>query len=249
MDALRTGNITELFHCPFVDLSMQHLSSVELEPGKCFPNDRIFALVPPDFEFDTNAPRNRIFPFERGNRHMGLRTCFDSRTESFTVFVQDQEALKADVVTEQGKQSIVEFFSRMYGWTQPLALQKLLQGQLFAGAPISLINLSTVAEFAGRIGREVNHLRFRSNIYFDGWPAWSELELPVGSVVKLGTAEVRVVGKTVRCRMTETDPVAVKRDMAIPQLLKHHYGHSDLGIYVEVIKGGVLRLGDAIAYG
>lgn len=180
---------------------------------------------------------------------MGLQTLYDGQTGDFTILVRGHKVLEADVLSDKGKAAIVEFFSRMYGWAQPLVVKRLSIGQMFAGAPISLISLSTVAEFAYRIDRNVNPLRFRSNIYFDGWPAWSELEIPTGSVLRMGAATLRVIAKTVRCRMTETDPVSVKRDMAIPQLLKKHYGHSDLGIYVEVVASGGLRCGDEISHG
>jgi MOSC domain-containing protein YiiM len=37
-----------------------------------------------------------------------------------------------------------------------------------------------------------------------------------------------------------------ERDLKIPKLLRQNYGHFDMGIYAEVVKGGVVRSGDVL---
>jgi MOSC domain-containing protein YiiM len=37
-----------------------------------------------------------------------------------------------------------------------------------------------------------------------------------------------------------------ERDVKIPYLLRKHYGHMDMGIYAEVVKGGQIHVGDEI---
>src|SRR5437762_2800107 len=41
---------------------------------------------------------------------------------------------------------------------------------------VSLINLASIAALEGSIGAKVDPLRFRANVYFDGMPAWTELD-------------------------------------------------------------------------
>ena len=243
-----SGTIHSLFHCPFVDLSAQPLTGAYLEPGYGFPDDRALALVPDDWSFDASTPRNKIFPFERGVRHVGLQTFYNGVEKRFTISIKGNVVLDADLQTESGRSEVAAFFCRMYEWPEPVKIVKLPPGQLFAGAPISLISLSTVEEFGVRIGRTVDHMRFRANIYFNGWPAWSELKLQSGSVIEIGSVRLKVTEKTVRCRFTEINPDTAQRDLSIPQFLKKHYGHCDLGIYAEVFEAGHLSVGDVIRH-
>src|SRR6266516_1284242 len=42
---------------------------------------------------------------------------------------------------------------------------------------VSIINLASVSALETAIGAPVNPLRFRGNVYVDGWPAWKEFDL------------------------------------------------------------------------
>ena len=111
---------------------------------------------------------------------------------------------------------------------------------------VSIINLASVAEVADVIGAAVDPLRFRANLYVEGWPAWRELEvldqeLAIGSSVRL-----KPVKRIVRCAATNVDPTTGARDLTIPATLMRQYGHADCGIYAEVIAGGPIAAGDRI---
>jgi hypothetical protein len=43
------------------------------------------------------------------------------------------------------------------------------------------------------------------------------------------------------------DPETAARDLAIPQALTRRLGHSECGIYAEVVAGGTIAVGDMIA--
>ncbi|MDP7344956.1 MAG: MOSC domain-containing protein, partial [Alphaproteobacteria bacterium] len=52
-------------------------------------------------------------------------------------------------------------------------------GHTFSDKPakvVSLINLASVDALSKVVGRTVDPLRFRANIYFQGAPAWAEFE-------------------------------------------------------------------------
>ena len=42
---------------------------------------------------------------------------------------------------------------------------------------VSIINLASVAALENAIGAPVHPLRFRGNLYVEGWPAWHEFDL------------------------------------------------------------------------
>jgi len=59
---------------------------------------------------------------------------------------------------------------------------------------VSIINLASVAAIAGLIGRPVDPLRFRGNLYVEGWPAFGELDL-VGREIAIGSARGRIINQ------------------------------------------------------
>ena len=61
-------------------------------------------------------------------------------------------------------------------------------------------------------------LRFRGNLYVDGWPAWHEFDL-LGQTLAIGDARLKVVKRIVRCAATNVDPDTGIRDLDIPQTL------------------------------
>jgi uncharacterized protein YcbX len=96
------------------------------------------------------------------------------------------------------------------------------------------------------VGVPVDPLRFRANVYVDGWPAWSEFDL-VGREISIGETRAKVVKRIVRCAATNVEPGTGIRDLTIPKTLLQRFGHSDCGIYVEVVADGTIAVGDAVA--
>lgn len=109
---------------------------------------------------------------------------------------------------------------------------------------ISVLNLATVREMEKRIGAEIHPARFRANVVIDGLPPFAELDA-VGSVLSFGEASPRILSRAKRCAATEVNPITAERDLNIPYLLRKNLGHMDMGIYVEVARGGTLSVGQS----
>ena len=89
-------------------------------------------------------------------------------------------------------------------------------------------------------------LRFRGNIYVEGWPPWSELDL-VGKELSIDrNVRLKVVKRIVRCAATNVDRNTGLRDLEVPPALLRALGHGDCGIYAEVIESGEIAAGDEI---
>jgi uncharacterized protein YcbX len=111
---------------------------------------------------------------------------------------------------------------------------------------VSIINLGSVAAVEKMVDAPVDPLRFRGNVYAEGWPAWSELDL-VGKTLRAGsTAHLKVVKRIVRCAATNVDPSTGIRDLNIPKALLRALAHADCGVYADVIEGGEIAAGDEI---
>ncbi len=254
------GTITTLTHYPVKGLSGQPLEQVTLRPGQGFPHDRVFGLARAGSGFDPKAPapmpKDRFLMLMRDERLAGLASHFDPETWVLTLKVQGHPVLGADLSTPEGLAATEAFFARMFDLPPDQAprfvhaaphrftdVSVVSAGLMNA---VSLINLDSVAELQARIGAEIDPRRFRANICFSGWPAFSELAQE-GREIAIGAARARVTLRTRRCAATEVNPLTAKRDLPIPRLIHQHYGHADMGIYAELLTGAVIRPGDEVS--
>jgi uncharacterized protein YcbX len=234
-------------------MSPEPLSEVDLSPGSSFPVDRVMAIALGDGEFD---PQNPARPLEKGNflmlrrdeRLAALQTRFDAASNRFRIDIGERTALDADVSSSEGRGAVERFFAAMFGLTVPPVLARAEPFRFTDVEPqcVSFINLASVRALGERIGQHVDPLRFRANIYFDGWPPFSELKLKPGARLRGGAIEFEVTQLTGRCAATEVNPATAQRDLKVPMLLRKHYGHIDMGFYVVVQSPGTLRTGDAV---
>ena len=165
------------------------------------------------------------------------------------VAVNGEEAVRTDLGTEAGRNAVERFFAANF--TQELkGPPKLLAGNGHsfldvARKVVSIINLDSVAAIETMVGQPVHPLRFRTNLYVRGWPAWSELDL-LERTLAIGDIRLKVVKRIVRCTATNVDPETAARDLDIPNTLMRTLGHCDCGIYAEVVSGGTVRIDDKI---
>lgn len=110
---------------------------------------------------------------------------------------------------------------------------------------ISLINLASVRALEAELGVHLDPLRFRGNIVFDSDQPWVEFDW-MDRELRIGETLVRAIRRTRRCPATGVNPTTSVRDLDVPMSLRDHFGHGDLGIYVEVLRGGTIRAGDEI---
>ena len=65
--------------------------------------------------------------------------------------------------------------------------------------------------------------------------------------IQIGTARLKVVGRTQRCAATNVNPDTAERDMNIPLTLRKGFGHMDMGVYAEVVADGTVKTGDPVS--
>ena len=247
------ATIKKIFRYPVKGLSAEALERADLAAGQTGPGDRLYAIENGPSGFDPAAPayfpKQRFLMLMRNERLARLDSRFDDATHALEVR-ESGGAVRGDLRTAEGRQAIEAFFAAFCA-DELRGPPKVLHapGHSFSDVSrkvVSIINLASVATIERLVGAPVDPLRFRANIYAEGWPPWHEFEL-VGKTLALGAnARVRVVKRIERCAATNVEPGTGIRDLTIPHSLLRACGHTDCGIYAEVIAGGTIAPGDRI---
>lgn len=246
-------HIARLCRYPVKGLSAESLKSVTLAPGQGLPEDRRFALAHSGTRFDAANPEwlpKRSFLMLMKNERLALlESRYDAQTTTLEIWRGGKRVARGALATPVGRAVIEDFFGAFMR-TEALGKPKLVEapGHMFSNARekvVSLINLASVADLERVVGRSVDPVRFRGNVYIEGLPAWTEFDW-VGREIAVGDAKLRIVRRIPRCPATDVDPASGARDMTIPRTLMAAFGHADLGIYAEVTAGGAITIGDDV---
>lgn len=113
--------------------------------------------------------------------------------------------------------------------------------------PLSLISLQTIQQIGREVGRELDPLRFRANVYLD-MPAAEPFheDALVGRELALGpTARVVVLERDPRCRTISLDPDTAAHT---PDVLRAVAGRHDAraGVYCAVLVEGLVQTGNEV---
>src|SRR3954454_17518798 len=242
-----------IYRYPVKGLSPDPLARVALRKGQPLPADRLYAIENGPTGFDPAKPayfpKQRFLMLMRNERLAALQTEFDETTHTLTIHAKGRETARGDLRTREGRAAI-EAFMADYCAAELRGPPRVLCGERHsfsdvAKKVVSIVNLASVAQLETLIGAPVDPVRFRANVYVDGWPAWHEFDL-LGHEIAAGSARLKVVKRIVRCAATNVDPSTGIRDLHIPETLQKSFEHGDCGVYAEVIAPGEVAVGDKI---
>ena len=248
------AQIASLYRYPVKGLSPEPLPRVTLEIGQTLPADRRYAIENGPSGFDPADPKwmskAYFLMLQRDQWLAGLHTRFDDASGVLTIRRDGAVAAQGDLETGEGRAAIEGFFATGFAG-KIKGTPKVLSGRGHsfsdvARKVVSIINLGSLRAIETMVGQPVHPLRFRANVYVEGWPAWREFEW-LDQTLVVGKARLKVVKRITRCAAVNVDPETAVRDLDIPQALMRRLGHNECGVYAEVIAGGVIGVGDAIA--
>ncbi|MDO9561578.1 MAG: MOSC domain-containing protein [Bradyrhizobium sp.] len=248
------AKIASLYRYPVKGLSPEPLPKVRLGVGQTLPADRRYAIENGPSGFDPAAPKWKVkahfLMLMRDEWLAALHSRFDDATNVLTIRRNGAVAAQGNLETAEGRAAIERFFAESYAGSikgPPRILSSA--GYSFsdiASKVVSIINLASLQAIETIVGQPVHPLRFRANLYVEGWPAWHEFDL-LHQTLAIGDVRLKVVKRITRCAAVNVDPETAARDLSIPQALTQRFGHNECGIYAEVIAGGTMAVGDAIA--
>ncbi len=247
------ARVDSLYRYPVKGLSGERLTSVALSEDATFPMDRAFAIENGPSGFDPAAPswqpKIKFLCLMRNARLAALETSYDDATGTLRVLKDGVPMVEASLHAEAGRAAIEHFFLEFMGREARGPVKVITSpGHSFsdvAAKVAHIVNLDTVEDLGMAIGREIHPLRFRANIYLEGWKPWSEFEL-IGKTLRIGGAEFKVTKRVVRCAATEVNPENAERDIDIPDAIWRKTGQNDFGIYARVLTAGKISPGDEI---
>jgi hypothetical protein len=255
MTSSPTAEIAGLYRYPVKGLSPETLPRVALRVGQTLPADRRYAIENGPSGFDPEAPqwmpKTQFLMLMRNERLARLHSRFEDATNLLTIRRDGQVVASGDLETAAGRTAIESYFTGNFA-RELRGPPKVLSGRDHsfsdvARKVVSIINLGSLRAIETIVGGAAVHpLRFRANLYLQGWPAWHELDL-VGETLAIGEARLKVVKRIVRCAAVNVDPETAQRNLEIPPALSRSLGHMDCGIYAEVIADGEISRGDVVA--
>lgn len=152
---------------------------------------------------------------------------------------------KLQVAAPDGGQSGLDSALRtLLGGTDRVVNVRHQPGANYDDAHVLIVNLASVAAFGLEAGMQVDHRRFRANLYVDGIEPEEEVRW-LGRRIRAGDAELEVVERCVRCVVITHDPDTIETTPSLLELLVERHDKC-MGVYCQVVRPGVVALGDSV---
>ncbi|WP_454616712.1 MOSC domain-containing protein [Bradyrhizobium cenepequi] len=254
MSSASSPQIAGIYRYPVKGLTPEALPRAELKAGQTLLSDRRYAIENGPSGFDPDQPKwlpkPHFLMLQRDQWLVPLRAQFDDASHVLTLRRNGETVAQGDLETAAGRAAIEQYFA-IHHAGEIKGPPKVLTspGHSFSDVArkvVSIINLNSLRAIEDMVGQSVHPLRFRANLYVEGWPAWHEFEL-LDQTIAIGSARARVVKRITRCAAVNVDPDTGVRDLSIPHTLMQRLGHNECGVYAEVIADGSVAVGDAIA--
>jgi uncharacterized protein len=243
------GVVADIRRHPVKGFTPEKLARVALSPARGLPFDRVYTVEDGPSGFDPAAPghipKQRFTVLAKIPAVAKVRTHFDDATQVFSAGADGHFSIAAPLREEEGRVAFAHWLTDFLGDSAqgPLRVLPAPGDHRFFDDPqghVSVINLASVRDLESRIGRPVDPLRFRANLYVDGWPAWAEVD---GKSVTIGDVEGVIVKPIRRCVATHVDPARGVADVDVVASLHRFYGHFNCGVYLHVRRGGEILAG------
>jgi uncharacterized protein YcbX len=247
------GLVQSIWRYPVKGFTPEPLEAVSLAAGRYMPCDRLYAVEDGPSGFDPAHPvhmsKQKFTVLAKIAEVAKIRTRYDEASGVFSATAPGHSSIDADLVTEPGREALAAWLSEVLAGeiSGPLKVLPASGAHRFTDDEdgfVSIINLASLAELERQVGRPVDPRRFRANFYVEGWPAWIENGL-TDETLRIGETEMRMVKPIPRCIATHVDPDTGDKDIDVVRSLFEGFGHTLLGVYVRVLRGGRVRLGDA----
>ncbi len=247
-------SVKNLYYCPVKSVSFSKSNELFIIKNIGIKNDRIFVftknldakktqslLTNPNqrklnnFLTLKNTPELNEFNFE----YIDNKLIFKNKNEPILII---NPSKKIDINKICNKIEMLIFNK------QNINLLSDFKNPFFDTMPnnsISLINISSVNDFASKINKKIEYERFRSNIYIKGLDPWVERSW-INKIIKINNVSFLITNNIPRCSATNLQPNTSNVTMNLPLELKKIYNHIDMGIYLLPLNDGSIKIDDQL---
>lgn len=246
-----TGTLTHIWRHPIKSHGWEALEHVLLSAGQTMPGDRVWAVA-----HDQSAAD--------GSEWVSCRNfSIGSKAPLLTAIGATLDEQGATIRLTHPDRPDLEFapddpaeLATFLDWVAPLMPENRAQSTRIIRVPgrgmtdsdfpsITLCNMASHRAVEQAVGKPLDIRRWRGNFWFDGFALWEEFDW-LDREVQLGDAIVIPRERTERCLATTANPETGNRDADTLGALNGHWGHQDFSVRAEIIKGGMVRVGDAV---
>ncbi|MFV0385871.1 MOSC domain-containing protein [Paracoccus sp. (in: a-proteobacteria)] len=240
---------------PVKSVGGEGLAHVTLRAGQRLPGDREWAVLTEAGErnaraSETDGQPDRWLPkscFLRGVVSASLQAVSGGWQGTRLVLRHpDRPDLSVDPETQGA--ALIDWLRPLWPADQP-APTRLVRGAGIwtdSRAPfVSILSLDSLADLEARCSQPLGIDRWRGNLWVSGWRAHAERDL-IGQVIRIGAVSLRVTEQIGRCHATSADTATGRRDIDMIATLERLYGHTDFGVYAEILTDGTIATGDGI---
>ena len=241
-----TISLAHIWRHPIKGIGAEALERADLTIGRPVPMDRAFAVLEAggDAAEGWRSCRN----FLRGAKGPSLMA-ITAKTEGEVIHLSHPE--RPDIAINPATVA-----TDLFKWLAPIYPENRNPPVELVTAPpegmsdapfasVSILNLTSLAALSADAGMDLDMRRFRGNLWLNGAAPWEEFDL-IGKTVQIGGAQLKIVEPIGRCRATEGNPETGKRDVNTLSLLEQGWGHTNFGVYAQVISSGAIALGNSI---
>jgi uncharacterized protein len=248
--------IHQLWQYPVKGFGGNQIPLAKLQRGGYFPNDRQFAISIGDektaIASDGTWFRKAHFLQLMSHESLAKYSCrYDNDANpKLRLLHNGATCLSIDPAEPADCQRFEDFFFTLFG-SKLRGKPRLMtmKHQAFSDQSTALISIASNASldaFAEATNTKPDSRRFRINIIIDGGAPFAE-EALIGKTLRCGDALLLVKEPVGRCAAINVDPATAKRNPDdYVRFMKAHFGHCNLGIFAEVINGGIIRVGDRL---
>jgi len=232
-DHTLVGRVAEVWRYPVKSLVGERLAAAEID-ARGVVGDRLWSVRDEDGKFGSGKTTRR---FVRMDGLLELSASYHADVPVLTF--PDGRRIRAD------DDRIAAVLSAHVG--RPVMLGKETAISHFDEGPIHLLTEASRAEIGRAFGAKVDPRRLRANVLVDtgvvgGLPEdrWIGSRLAIGDSVVLSIR----AGMT-RCVMVDLQQIGLRREDGLLRAISG-LNDSRLGVVADVIRGGVVREGDAV---
>lgn len=251
-----TARLAHIRRHPIKSVGGEGLDSVTLAAARRLPGDREWAVLTQGGERNAQASQTAGEPDRWLPKSCFVRGVQSPQVQAISGGWSDgrltlRHPTRPDLTIDPETQG-----DRLVDWLRPLwpanasAPTRLVRGAAIWTDQkwpwISVLSLASLADLEQRAGQPLGIHRWHGNLWVEGWQPWAERDL-IGQVISIGPVELRVTAHIGRCEATCADTDTGERDIDMLGTLETLYGHTDFGIFAEVVTGGKIALGDAVA--